>query len=111
MDERQRKMVGHGAIISIFGLLAGFGLLMSLIGGFEIFPGTILEFELPETPTRVVRCLGRVMDEARETEQGHEIGVRFETIRQSDRDAVVRYTLAVQRQKIRSESHSGGSAG
>ncbi len=47
MDQRQRKMVGHGAIVMIFGLVAGFGLLMSLIGGFEILPGTIIEFELP----------------------------------------------------------------
>lgn len=47
MDQRQRKMVGHGAIMMVFGLLAGFGLVMSLIGGFEIFPGYIVEFELP----------------------------------------------------------------
>lgn len=47
MDQRQRKMVGHGAVVTVFGLLAGFGLLMSLIGGFEVVPGTILEFELP----------------------------------------------------------------
>ena len=47
MDERQRRMVGHGAVVMVFGLLAGFGLVMSLIGGFEIFPGHILEFELP----------------------------------------------------------------
>ena len=32
---------------ALLGLAAGFGLLMSLIGGFEIFPGTLLEFSLP----------------------------------------------------------------
>ena len=47
MSGRERRMVGHGAVIMIFGLLAGFGLLMSLIGGFEVWPGTILVFELP----------------------------------------------------------------
>ena len=47
MDRRQKKMVGHGAIIMLFGLIAGFGLLMDLIGGFEIIPGVILEFDLP----------------------------------------------------------------
>ncbi len=47
MNERQRRMVGHGAILMVFGLLAGFGLVMSLVGGFEIFPGMMLEFELP----------------------------------------------------------------
>ena len=40
-------MIGHGAIVMIIGLFAGFGLVMSLIGGFEIWPGNILEFTLP----------------------------------------------------------------
>jgi hypothetical protein len=43
-------MIGHGSVVTVFGLLAGFGLLMSLIGGFEVFPSTILEFELPADP-------------------------------------------------------------
>ena len=46
MNSRQRNMVGHGAIVMIIGLAAGFGLVMSLIGGFEFFPGSILNFEL-----------------------------------------------------------------
>lgn len=50
MDSRTRKMVGHGAIVTALGLLAGFGLLMSLIGGFEVLPGTIVAFELPADP-------------------------------------------------------------
>lgn len=40
-------MIGHGAVITLFGLLAGFGLVMSIIGGFEVFPGEIVEFEVP----------------------------------------------------------------
>ena len=47
MNHRQLSMVGHGALIMVIGLLSGFGLVMSLVGGFEIFPGTILKFELP----------------------------------------------------------------
>lgn len=47
MDERTRRMVGHGAIILFIALLAGFGLVMSLIGGLEIFPGFILDFDIP----------------------------------------------------------------
>lgn len=47
MDKRQRRMVGHGAVITLLGLLAGFGLLISLIGGFEVLPGTIVEFSIP----------------------------------------------------------------
>lgn len=47
MNDLQRRMVGHGAVIMLIGLLAGFALLMSLIGGFELYPGRLLAFELP----------------------------------------------------------------
>jgi hypothetical protein len=50
MDQRLRRMVGHGAIVTVFGLVAGFGLLMSLIGGFEVLPGTLVPFDLPGDP-------------------------------------------------------------
>ena len=47
MDRLYLSMIGHGAIILFFGLLAGWGLVASLIGGLEIFPGYILEISLP----------------------------------------------------------------
>lgn len=47
MNSRARKMVGHGAIVLFIGLAAGFGLVMSLIGGFEVFPGSIANFDIP----------------------------------------------------------------
>ena len=47
LNAQQRRMVGHGAILMIIGLVAGFGLLMSLIGGFEVWPGSILSFDIP----------------------------------------------------------------
>jgi hypothetical protein len=50
MNPRLRRMIGHGAIVTVLGLLAGFGLLMSLIGGFELFPGTLVPFDLPGDP-------------------------------------------------------------
>ena len=43
-------MVAHGAIIILIALAAGFGLVISLIGGFEVFPGTIIEFGFPGDP-------------------------------------------------------------
>jgi len=46
MNALQRRMVGHGAVIMIFGLCAGVGLVMKLIGGFEVFPTYIVPFEL-----------------------------------------------------------------
>lgn len=47
MTERQRRMLGHGAVVTFLGLLFGFGLLVSLLGGFEVLPGNIVEFEIP----------------------------------------------------------------
>jgi hypothetical protein len=47
MRTQQRRMIGHGALVILIALAAGFGLVMSLIGGFEVFPGTIIEFEFP----------------------------------------------------------------
>jgi len=55
MKEQQRRMVGHGAIIILIALAAGFGLVMSLIGGFEVFPGNILTFDFPGTPSAWAR--------------------------------------------------------
>ena len=47
MDKRQKRMIGHGAIVMLFGLLGGLGLGIILIGGFEIFPGYIFPIDLP----------------------------------------------------------------
>jgi hypothetical protein len=47
MPQKQKRMVGHGAIIMFIGMLAGFGLLSSLIGGLELIPGSIIEFSIP----------------------------------------------------------------
>lgn len=50
MKNQQKKMVAHGAVIVLIALASGFGLVMSLIGGFEVFPGTILSFDIPGEP-------------------------------------------------------------
>ena len=47
MNSLARKMIGHGAIVLFIGLAAGFGLVMSLIGGFEVYPGSIINFDIP----------------------------------------------------------------
>jgi hypothetical protein len=50
MKTQQRRMVAHGAIIILIALAAGFGLVISLIGGFEVFPGHIARFKFPGDP-------------------------------------------------------------
>ena len=47
MSEKQKRMVGHGAVVMFIGMLAGFGLVASLIGGMELIPGSIIEFKIP----------------------------------------------------------------
>lgn len=42
----QKRMIGHGLLILLIGLLAGIGLLISLIGGVEVFPGRLIPLEL-----------------------------------------------------------------
>lgn len=46
----QKTFIGHGAIILFIGMLAGMGLLMSLIGGLELIPGSIISFTIPGDP-------------------------------------------------------------
>jgi hypothetical protein len=48
-------MIGHGMLILMIGLLAGVGLLISLIGGLEIWPGKLVSFELPGNSNAWVR--------------------------------------------------------
>ena len=43
----QKRMIGHGALILMIGMLAGTGLLISLLGGLELIPGQIMSFSIP----------------------------------------------------------------
>jgi hypothetical protein len=56
MQAQQKRMVGHGAIVMLVGMFAGFGLLISLIGGLELIPGSIIEFAIPGDPGAWVRA-------------------------------------------------------
>ncbi|WP_275629562.1 styrene-oxide isomerase StyC [Pseudomonas sp. 273] len=51
----QKRMIGHGLLILLVGLLAGVGLLVSLIGGLEVFPGRLVALELPGSSDGWVR--------------------------------------------------------
>ena len=42
MDTLQRQMVGHGLLVMVAALLAGFMLGFGLIGGLEVMPGKIV---------------------------------------------------------------------
>ncbi len=51
----QKKMIGQGAAVMLVGMLAGIGLLMSLLGGIELVPGHIIEFKIFGEPEAWVR--------------------------------------------------------
>lgn len=91
LDERERVTVE----------LSGSGLSFPSETALEAGTAVLVEFELPETPIRRVRCLTRVV-QGSDRGDGR-VGVSFETIRLVDRDAVVRHTLAVQRQALAGE--------
>lgn len=56
MNKRELTMIGHGGIVMLIALLAGFGLVMELIGGFEIIPTYILPFNIPGDSAAWVRA-------------------------------------------------------
>ena len=42
MDRLQRVMLAHGMLVILVAMLAGFMLMFSLLGGFEVWPGLSL---------------------------------------------------------------------
>lgn len=59
----QRGMIGHAMLILLVGLLAGVGLLVSLLGGLEIWPGVLIKVELPGQSSGWVRLhLGQMLN-------------------------------------------------
>ncbi len=48
-NRMQKVMVAHGVLLMFFALLAGLGLWVKLVGGFEFIPGTITAFDIPGT--------------------------------------------------------------
>ncbi|WP_199699209.1 styrene-oxide isomerase StyC [Oleomonas cavernae] len=45
----QSVMIAHGVLILFMSLVAGLGLWMKLMGGFEFIPGTVTAFDIPGT--------------------------------------------------------------
>jgi hypothetical protein len=43
MDRLQRVMLANGFLVILVSMLAGFMLMFSLLGGLEVWPGTIVD--------------------------------------------------------------------
>lgn len=56
MADFQRNMAGHGILMIFTTLVFGLGLWMHLLGGFEIYPGYFIKFEVPGTADGWVRA-------------------------------------------------------
>ncbi len=56
MDRMQRLLVGHGLLVVLVSMLAGFMLMFSLLGGMEVWPGTIVPFGVYGTTEGWVRA-------------------------------------------------------
>jgi hypothetical protein len=55
-DAMRKRMFGHGSLMILSSLIGGLGLWCFLLGGFELLPGHILEFQLPGSAAGWVRC-------------------------------------------------------
>ncbi|MAA75873.1 MAG: hypothetical protein CMN28_14325 [Salinisphaeraceae bacterium] len=47
LKDTQKKWFGHGVLMMLSTLVFGVGYWMFIVGGFEIIPGYIIEFQLP----------------------------------------------------------------
>ncbi len=56
MDNLQRIMLGNGLLVVLVSMLAGFMLMFSLLGGMEIWPGTLLAIPVYGTTEGWVRA-------------------------------------------------------
>lgn len=56
MDKLQKIMIGHGMLVVLVAMLAGFMLIFKLIGGMEIWPGTIMSIPAFGTEAGWVRA-------------------------------------------------------
>ena len=56
MERYQQLMIGHGLLVILVAMLAGFMLMFDLIGGIEVWPGKILEVSIYGTSEGWVRA-------------------------------------------------------
>ncbi len=56
MEQLQRTMIGHGLLVVLVAMFAGFMLMFSLIGGIEFWPGNILSIPTYGTTDGWVRA-------------------------------------------------------
>ena len=56
MDRYQRLMIANGLLVILVAMLAGFMLMFNLLGGMEVWPGTIVEFPVYGTEAGWVRA-------------------------------------------------------
>jgi len=56
VERYQRLMIGHGLLVILVAMLAGFMLMFDLIGGIEVWPGTIIAVPIYGTSDGWVRA-------------------------------------------------------
>lgn len=56
MERYQRIMIGNGLLVILVAMFAGFMLMFQLIGGIEVWPGTIVPFDVYGTSEGWVRA-------------------------------------------------------
>ena len=81
--------------------LSGSGICYSSPDALPVGDKLLLEFQLPEAMPRHIRAVARVASCSGESEKGYDVAFAFEVIDASDRDAIIRYALRLQRRERR----------
>jgi hypothetical protein len=108
IERKLDVVLSHLGAAGEAGVLPGGEQVVTLSGGGLLLPpqrlplerGAVLlvELSLPETPMRRIRALCRV---ARDLAAGDPVPATFDCVNESDREAIIRHCLAVQRSELR----------
>jgi len=85
-------------------VLSGSGLRLPWHEPFELGSVLLVDLELPGNPAYPVRCLASVVAVEPKAEGGHDLALGYSAIHERDREAIVQFTLAVERGELRSRA-------
>ena len=86
-------------------VISGGGLSYQSAQPFDAGQRVVIELEIG-LPTVWIRCLGSVIRSEPE-ERGFKVALRFDVIREADRDRIIKYALENERRRVRRERAAG----
>ena len=81
-------------------MLSGSGIRFDAGHAFDEGAPVRIDLELPGSPSVLIQCLGKIVRLEDSGDAAHPCAIRFEVIREVDRDRIVQHTLAIQRHRL-----------